>query len=306
MIKITYKGVDITKSVSINRCYHDMYAGNQADTLRLRANDTDHIWDSWSPQVGDEIKIDYGSVGTGTMFLTSAKPRNGTYDLVAQSAPRSAYEAQYKAWQKVRLLQLGQELAERNGLTFESYDVEDQLYSYVVQNGEGDLQFLHRRAMLEGCAVICYDKRLIMYSEPKREAEAPMETLEVTIDGDYDYNDNRSSVFGSCVVECGVYLGEFKASNGSSRILRPGNIGHVGSDAEAARFAKNLLRSANKGCCNGYVRARILTGYAAGSTVDLSNARAPSWDGAVFLEHIRNDYGRGESKIFFRRPLEGY
>ena len=306
MIKITYKGVDITESVSINRCYHDMYAGKQADTLRLRANDTDHIWDSWAPQVGDEIKIDYGSVGTGTMFLTSAKPRNGTYDLVAQSAPRSAYEAHYKAWQKVRLLQLGQELAERNGLTFESYDVEDQLYSYVVQNGEGDLQFLHRRAMLEGCAVICYDKRLIMYSEPKREAEAPIETLEVTIDGDYDYNDNRSSVFGSCVVECGVYLGEFKASNGSSRILRPGNIGQVGSNAEAARFAKNLLRSANKGCCNGYVRSRILTGYAAGSTIELSNARAPSWDGIVFLDHIRNDYGRGESKIFFRRPLEGY
>ena len=306
MIKITYKGVDITESVSINRCYHDMYAGGQADTLRLRANDVDHIWDSWGPQVGDEIKIDYGPVGTGTMFLTSAKPRNGTYDLQAQSAPKSAYEAQYKAWQKVRLLQLGQELAARNGLSFESYDVDDQLYPYVVQNGEGDLNFLHRRAKLEGCAVICYDKRLIMYSEAKREAEAPTETLEVTLDGDYDYNDNRASVYGSCIIESGLYSGDFYAGNGSTRILHPGYIGQVGSNAEAARFAKNLLRAANKGCCNGYVRARILTGYAAGSTVELSNVRAPSWDGPVFLDHIRNDYGRGESKIFFRRPLEGY
>ena len=306
MIKITYKGVDITESVSINRCYHDMYAGGQADTLRLRANDVDHLWDTWGPQEGDEIKVDYGSVGTGTMFLTSAKPRNGTYDILAQSAPKTAYEAQYKAWQKVRLLQLGQEIAARNGLAFESYDVEDQLYRYVVQNGEGDLHFLHRRAMLEGCAVICYDKKLIMYSEPKREAEAPMETLEVTIDGDYDYNDNRANLFGSCIVESGIYKGEFEAGNGSGKILRPGNIGQVGSKSEASRFAKNLLRAENKGCRSGYVRTSILTGYAAGSTVELSNARAPSWDGTVFLDHIRNDYGRGESKVFFRCPLEGY
>lgn len=306
MIKITYKGVDITESVSINRCYHDMYAGGQADTLRLRANDVDHLWDTWAPQPGDEIKVDYGPAGTGTMFVVSAKPRNGTYDIVAQSAPESAYEAQYKAWQMVKLLQLGQEIASRNGLTFESYDVDDQLYSYVVQSGEGDLQFLHRRAKLEGCAIICYDKKLIMYSEPKMEAAAPTETLEVTIDGDYDYNDNRSLLFGSCIVESGLYKGDFSAGNGAARVLRPGNIGQVGSNAEAKRFAKNLLRSENKGCCSGYVRARVLPGYAAGSTVELSNARAPSWNGSVFIDHIRNDYGRGESKIFFRRPLEGY
>lgn len=306
MIRITYKGVDITTSVSINRCWHDMYAGDQADTLRLRANDVDHLWDAWGPQQGDEIKVDYGAIGTGTMFLVSAKPRNGIYDIQAQSAPKSAYEERHKAWQQVRLLQLGQEIASRNGLTFESYGVEDYLYPYVVQSGEGDLQFLHRRARLEGCAVICFDKRLIMYSEQERESTAPSETLQVTIDGDYDYNDNRANAFGSCVVESGLYRGEFDAGNGSSRILRPGHIGQVGSKDEADRFAKNLLRAENKGCCSGYVRTRILTGYAAGSTVELSNARAPSWDGPVFLHHVRNDYGRGESKTFFRRPLEGY
>ena len=306
MIKITYKGVDITTSVSINRCWHDMYAGGQADTLRLRANDVDNLWDAWGPQNGDEIKVDYGPAGTGTMFVVSAKPRNGIYDIVAQSAPESAYMARHKAWQKVKLLQLGREIAERNGLAFETYGVEDQLYPYVAQSGEGDLHFLNRRAKLEGCSVICYDKKLIMYHEPTMEASAPSETLTVTIDGDYDYRDNRSMLYGSSVVESGQYKGEFDAGNGSNRVLRPGNVGQVGSDLEASRFAKNLLRAENKGCCGGYVRARVLPGYAAGSTVELSNARSPSWNGAVFLEHIRNDYGRGESKIFFRRPLEGY
>lgn len=306
MIQITYQGVDITESVSINRCYHDMYSAGQADTLRLRANDVDNLWDAWAPQNGDEIQIDYGSVGTGAMFITSAKPRNGTYDIIAQSAPETAFVARYKAWQSVRFLQFSQEIADRNGLTLETYDVEDHLYPYVVQNGEGDLEFLHRRAALEGYAVIVFDRRLIVYNEAVREASAPSESLDITIDGDYDYNDNRSHLYGSCIIENGLYKGEFDAGNGSSRILRPGSIGQIGSNAEAERFAKNLLRAANKGCCGGYVRSRILTGYAAASTVELSNARAPSWNGPVFLHHIRNDYGRGQSKLFFRRPLEGY
>lgn len=306
MIKITYKGVDITTSVSINRCWHDMYAAGQSDTVRLRANDVDGMWDKWAPAVGDEIKIDYGTIGTGTMFVTSAKPKNGIYDIDAQSAPASGFEKRSKAWSNVRFLQLGEEIASRNGLTFESHGVEDQIYSYILQNGEGDFHFLHRRAQLEGCAFLVYDKKLVLYSEKTMEATAPLEKLNVTVDADYDYNDHRAELYGSCRIESGVYSGEFSAGNGVSRILKPAIDFKVNSNDEAERFARNLLRAANKDCCNGYVRNRIMPGYAAASTVKLSNVRAPSWDGTVFLDHIRNDYGKGKSKIFFRRPLEGY
>lgn len=306
MINLTYKGVDITDDVSINRCVHDMYAAGRSDELRLRVNDVSNLWDAWAPAVGDEIKVDYGSVGTGTMFVTSATPMNGTYDIVARSAPASGYEAQHKAWQKVKLTQIGAEIAERHGLSFSSYGVTDMLYGYILQDGESDYHFLHRRAQLEGCAFLVYDKKLVLYSEPYMELQATAETLEVTADGDYKYTDRRAELYGSCVLESGLYSGSFDAGNGVARVYRPGNVGAVGNNGEAARFAKNLLRSVNKGCYVGFVRSRILPAYAAASTVDLSNARAPSWNGPVFLDHIRNDYGKGASKIFFRRPLEGY
>lgn len=306
MIQLTYKGVDITESVSINRCYHDMYAGGRADTLHLRVNDVYNLWDSWAPAVGDDLRVDYGSINTGTMFLVSATPRNGTYDLEAWSTPASGFEAQHKAWQQVSLLQIGAEIAGRHGLSFASYGVEDRIYPYLLQAGQSDMAFFNRVCTLEGCAFLVYDKRLILYSEPYMEAVAPSEVLTVTQDGDYEYTDRRSELYGSCVITGGAYSGEFDAGNGVSRVLRPETPPNISSNDEATRYAKNLLRAANKGCCGGYVRSRILTGYAAASTVSLENVRAPSWDGPVFLDHVRNDYGAGKSKIFFRRPLEGY
>lgn len=305
MIQITYKGVDITDSVSINRCYHDMYAGGQSDTMHLRVNDTKKLWDAWGPAAGDEIRIDYGAISTGTMFVADTIPQNGIYDITAQSAPKSGFDQQNKAWQKVRLLQIGDEIAKRNGLSFHSYGVEDRLYSYLSQ-AEGDFRFLNRIAYIEGCAVIVYDKKLIMYSEKYMESQEPTETLEITIDGDFRYQERRANLFGSCVVESGMYHGQFSVDNGSSRVLVPERMPAAGSNEEATRFAKNLLRHYNKGCCSGFVRSPILPGYAPASTVALSNARAASWDGPVFIEHVRNNYGRGESKIFFRKPLEGY
>ena len=306
MIQITYNGVDITGDVSIIRCYHDMYASGQTDTLHLRVNDAKCQWDAWGPADGDEIRVDYGTVGTGTMFVSKAVPQNGIYDIVAQSSPQSGFEIQHKAWQQVRLLQLGEEIAKRNGLAFSSYGVTDRMYSYILQDGVSDFAFLHFRAMLESCAFLVYDKRLILYSEPHMEQITPTEALEITADGDYKYNGRRADLYGSCVVENGLYSGVFDADNGSARLYRPKTSGGAGSAAEAERFAKGFLRSVNKGCYGGYVRSRILPGYAAASTLELKNPRAASWDGTVFLDHIRNDYGRGESKLFFRKPLEGY
>ncbi len=306
MIQITYNGVDVTDSISVNRCYHDMYAGGRADTLNLRLNDTDHLWTTWGPAAGDEIRVDYDTETTGTMFLASVRSRNGLFDLVAQSAPFSGFDKQRKAWQQVRLLQLGREVAERNGLEFASYGVEDHLYSYVLQEDVGDFAFLNHRAMLESCSIQVFNKRLVMFSEPYMEAVEPLETLELDDGADFEYFPRQAQLFGSCVVDGGMYSGEYAAENGSARVYRPQGVGVVGSDAEAERFSKGLLRSANKGCMSGFIRTGILPGYAAGSVVSLNNNRAPSWDGPVFIDHIRNDYAAGKSKVFFRRLLEGY
>lgn len=307
MIDVFYQGQNISDFIQIDTIYHDMYADARSDTLTIKFNDAENLWDGWNPQIGDEISVEYGSAKTGKMFVMSATPENGLFTIEALSAPFSAVEEKNnKAWQEVRLLQIGQEIAARHGLKFKAYGVTDRLYKYILQSNQTDFVFLAHRCALEGCSFLTYDETLVMYSEPEMEAVEPLKTIIVSPDSDYRYCDTQKRLFGKCQIEKGKYKGEFDAKNGLSRVLIPTEDFYINSDEEAVRFAKNSLRKVNKDGRTGYIWSEIMPEFAPASVATIENYRAPSWDGKVFITHIRNYYGKGKSKIFFRYPLEGY
>lgn len=302
MLKLIYNGADISSSVSISKAYHDMYADGE-DTLHIRFNDPRHLWGKWNPQTGYTIRLSDGSVTTGIMFVRTISPRTDGVCITAASAPGSIEEIRRKAWRQVRLLQVGEEIAQRNGLSFQSVGVKDRLYDYILQD-QSDIGFLQARAALESCAVIIFDGRLILYSKPYMEAQKATEVLTVTGDSDWRVYDDRGKQYGACVVEAGSVSGSFRTAPG--RIYRPQDAGFVTTEDEAERFAKGLLRSVNEDLQTGYVRTQLLSGYAPGSVIRIRNTASENYGGKVFLTHVRNDYGAKTAKIFYRKPLEGY
>lgn len=306
-MNLYYNGTDIYNDVSVNYCIHEMFAEKQADTLVIRFNDTKGVWSKWNPADGDVIQFKEGASDTGKMFLHSMKPENGLFTIRAMSMPKSGATKKSKSWEGVRFLQIANEVAGNHGLTFQNYGCEDQVYPYLKQDKETDFALFSRLCTLEGCQMLIYDGKLLAYNEAYIEAQPAAGTLEVDENGNFGYEDNRAACYGSCEITSGSFFGKFEAPNAqNTAILRPDIPITATSSAEAARFAKGLLRNANKYGHTGQFSKSLLTGYAAASLLQLRTTKASAWDGTVFVYKVRHDFVGNKSTLYFRDLLEGY
>lgn len=306
-MKLIYEGVDIWSSVSVSACIHEMHATGRSDSLVIRFNDVKSLWNKWNPVKGEQVELIEGAARTGKMFVSGIEPENGLYTLRAMSMPLSGETVNSKSWESIGFLQLGQDIATRHGLGFAYYGVNDQIYPYLSQNGMTDFEFYLQRCQLEGCGMLIFDGKLIVYNEQYMEGLQPTATLEIGEDGVFEYFDNSALSYGSAEVSSGKYKGTFTAAGGNAaRVLRPRNPIYCTSNAEAARYAKGLLRAANKDSRTGTIKRSLLLGYAAASLINIKTAKAASWDGSVFINRVRHDYIKGETVLFFRKLLEGY
>ena len=306
-MKLLYNGTDIYNDVSVNYCVHEMFAEKQADTLVVRFNDVNGVWSKWAPADGDEIRLKEGAGDTGKMFVHSMKSENGLYTIRAMSMPQSCKTRRSKSWEGVRFLPLANEFAGNHGLTFQNYGCADYVYSHVKQDNETDVAMFSRICRQEGYQMLIYDGKLLAYNEHYIEQQTPAGTLEVGADGNFAYYDNRGTCYGSCEIKGGKYSGKFTAPGSrSTAVLRPEHQITVTSNTEAARFAKGLLRDANKYGRTGQFSKALLPGYAAASLLQLKTKKASAWDGTVFVYKVRHDYVANKSTLYFRDVLEGY
>lgn len=306
-MQLIYEGKDIYNDISISQCIYDSYGEQHSDTLKILFNDTRDTWDSWKPQKGHMIRAILGACDTGQMQVVSVKPENGLMCLRANSIPEDYNDKKNKSWEFVTFKQICAEVAGRHGLSCEFYGVEDQTYEYVNQQNHEDFIFLEERCVLEGCAFLVYDNRLVVYSESFLESSTSKDELMITNDVKFDYVDDSKEAYSTCIVKNGAVTGMYSVEGAAAKVLEKVLSIKISSQAEANRFAKNLLRFENKKMTRGVCYSdKYLPGYAAGTLVHLSTEGVPSWDGPVIMAHVRHDMLKATTKLFFRKPLEGY
>ena len=191
----------IRDRVALSSCVHEMYAGGRSDSLRVRISDTDGQFDKWNLRTGSPVEFKDSGTGTGKMFLYSSAPDSSYYDLRAYSMPPSGTIPNSKAWERVHFSQIGQEIAKRHGLEFESYGVSDHVYEYRKQENEEDFKFFGRLCTLERAALTIYNGKLIAAYEPYLEAIEPAITIDTT-GCHVECEDNSVLSYGSATVSC--------------------------------------------------------------------------------------------------------
>lgn len=307
-MKLIINGVDIFDKISVRYCVHEMYAAERADCLTIRFNDPKGFWSKWQPALGSVISFEGDTGGkTGKLFIYSTKPENGVYTLRAFSAPTAGSAKASRSWAGVHFLQIANEVAQRLKLDYRNYGCTDQLYRYMAQENETNMAFFSRLCALEGYQAIIYDGALITYDERYIEQQPTATAIEIGEDGVFTYQDRSGEAYSSAVVSSGSFSGTFTVPGSkTNRILKPSDPIKVTSNAEAARFARGILRAANKGLTSGTFRRELMPGYAAASLIRLKTTKAEGWNGTIFLTMVRHDYIRNMTTASFRKPLEGY
>lgn len=304
-MEVIYEGTDVYPDISVGRCWHDMHAWGAMDALTADFGDTRNVWDAWGPKVGDTIEVRDGAARTGRLYVSSVVPKSSVMTVTAYPVPQSARERRCKSWERVHLLQLVSEVAGRHGLSWESYGLDNYEYSYVEQDNESDMAFLDRRLTYEGASMVVFDGKLVAYSGLWVEKQGATGTLAVDPGVDYEFRDDSARSYGSCTVTDGSTSSTFVGGEGKN-LLRviPERISSAG---EAERFAKGLLRRANREAVSMTIRTdSMLRGYAAGSVVDLEASAAASWSGEAVIYRMRHDYYDAKSKVWLSKPLGGY
>ena len=339
-VRLTFEGVDI--SADINKHLLSLtYTDNEedkTDDLQLSIDDREGVWlGNWlnTPDAskGAEISAviiqkNWESDGKDRVldcgvFQVDSVDGNGPPAKVTIKAGSIPYtstirtQKKTKAWEKIKLSGIANEIAAANGLKCLFESDFDPLYSRREQVTESDIVFLQRLCKAAGISLKVTAKMIVLFDAAAYEQKDTVRTIKRG-DGDYSKYTFGTSFHDTAYSSCRVkytdpaskttYEATYKApdaeKDGSGQVLEVNE--KVSSNAEALTLAKKRLREKNsqefKASFNLAGDARLV----AGVTVKVEGFGA--FDGKYIIEtasHTISSSGY-KTNITLRRVLEGY
>ncbi len=301
-LQVFVNAKNITTSISVQACTYDMHAEGESDCLRLIFADPTGAWAKWQAKdAGDTVRITDGAVDSGTLYIDTLKPRDGTYELVAYSAPRSAFTRRGRSFSNLSLPQLAAKIAGEHGLKVHSFSAPETRVSYAQQRDVSDLAFLHEQCRRAGAAFVIFDGAICLYSQRAMEAREPVRTLTPGTTDSFSVTDDRQHGYAAAELANGTYIGTASDAAGApGKIYRETVTASWASQADANAQAEATLRGLNKGGKRAELDMSTQRLVAAGSVVRLV---CKGWVGNAFVSRIRHDLFTKRSHLWLREPL---
>ncbi|MEO3948035.1 hypothetical protein [Gorillibacterium sp. CAU 1737] len=280
-------------------------SGGAPDDMAILLADPDGLLSTWSPKKGDTIRVLEGGYDTGIMYVDEVRQTAGYLNLAAISIPMTARTSRSQGWENVRFLEIAAEIAGRYGLEIKPYGVVNHLYPRLDQIERPDFEFLSWLCQLEGysCKV---SGSLVIYDEHKQEQERPGLTIRKNSMRSFEFCDRSTGIYSRCNVRGSTPTGMVEGSFSDGQMVGPtlSVTLPIGSQADADRWAKGMLRSWNKQRVTGKITIDLNPGLAAGSMITIEDTGF--FDGLYLVDAVAHEFASNRSKLIVRRPLEGY
>lgn len=174
--------------------YKDIASG-ESDSVELVVENKDQKWmRAWKPAFGDTIsgtmdfyqwynaKTPKQTISLGKLAIDSIqyKGSDSTAKIGALAVPYNSgwrITVRTKTWEKVTLQQIGQEIANRYGLTL-IYDAPTIRIECIEQSQETDSAFLYKTAKDYSISMKVFQDKVILYDRGRWEAKDPHETID--------------------------------------------------------------------------------------------------------------------------------
>ncbi|MVB11082.1 hypothetical protein CAFE_17840 [Caprobacter fermentans] len=295
MTQIFYEGTEISADVELSDLKVTDSCGDQADGIDAVFANSENQWSGWKPRKGDTLNIIHDGYRSGSMWIDRIRQETGTIQIGAVSIPTGGKTKQTRAWEKVSLITIAAQLAKEYGMTVKFLSVPNEVYSRVDQMGRGDFGFLRERAALEGCSLKIQDSELYLFSDVWLEGQPSVKTIDAA---DFlespRFSDSAGETYGSCSVSWGKTGAVYTDSGGIGPELSVTDY-PVSSAGEALRFAKNLLRNANKKGVTGEISIPLDTTVSAGNVIEISGTGLN--DGKYLIDAAQHSFAEEISRF---------
>lgn len=297
VLVINYNGKDVTEDLAeslLDFAYNDADPGAM-DDIQISLEDRERKWQGpWQPAAGDKIKAEIRTINWGGpgeikslplgSFEVDSFEFTGPPDTVAIKAvslpvgSSARQEVRTKAWEKVRLKTIAQDVAKRAGLKLLYEATDNPSYDRLDQTEQSDLAFLNDQAKQEGIAVKIASGKLILFDESAYEKKEAIAVIEHGKDNILSYQFSWGTAY-TAYRACQVtykppkskktikYTYTPPAAPKSGPVLKINQ--KVSKAAEAQRLAKKSLREKNKEAGKASIALVGDIRMAAGLTIDI-------------------------------------